>query len=614
MQQQLTEIFLSNEIIHALFWTLVHSLWQGILLAIVSAIILFRTKKSVAALRYRLLCSGFILFNIISAITFFYEMHLTSTDSNEALPHAVTYVTNNNIAIAVTHNAGTDFFERTISFIQSGEDFIVLAWIIIIMLKCISLLTGLRAVYLLKRRQVTNAGAYWDSRLKELASKIGITKPVVLLKSAIAEIPMAAGYLKPVILFPIAAFTTLTIEEIDSILLHELAHIRRRDYLVNILQSFAEILFFFNPAVIWISSLIKDERENCCDDIAIGQVENKKVFIHALMRFQEYNTVPKYAAFFSGRKHHLFNRVKRIINNNNKTLNNMEKILLSSGIIITCFLAVAFKQVKQPSFTHTNNVIQVSKKFVSANQKDTVLPAEINNDAARNVISISMHGKQYRFTEVNGKVTELYVDNKRIPDDKINKYKPVLDSLHQQVKAVHKQTEQMKLQAKELAEQAEIMKENTVALKDQTDKQAEELHAQTETMEHEPLLMIDSITNQADYLRKQAEMISASDQLKQIVQSAQSKEQAVQMKSQAKALAVQAEVMKQQAVIMKANMDKQTQQMKIAQKRLLEQSELMEKNEQLMRKDMERTQEMEEQKAEIIKQLHESTDSTHQDK
>src|SRR6478735_3197777 len=103
------------------------------------------------------------------------------------------------------------------------------------------------------------------------------------------------------------------------------------------------MIFFFNPAVLWISSLIKDERENCCDDIAINEVKNKKQFIHALVSFQEYNiNAPKYAASFPGNKNHLLNRIKRIITDNNKTLNNREKIFLTSGLLITGFLMASF--------------------------------------------------------------------------------------------------------------------------------------------------------------------------------------------------------------------------------------------------------------------------------
>jgi bla regulator protein BlaR1 len=80
---------------------------------------------------------------------------------------------------------------------------------------------------------------------------------------------MVIGNLKPVILMPIGLLTALTTEEVEAILMHELAHIKRRDYLVNLLQSLMEIVFFFNPAVLWISQLIKAERENCCDDLAL---------------------------------------------------------------------------------------------------------------------------------------------------------------------------------------------------------------------------------------------------------------------------------------------------------------------------------------------------------
>ena len=107
---------------------------------------------------------------------------------------------------------------------------------------------------------------------------------------------------------------------------HELAHIRRKDYLVNLVQSFAEVVFFFNPALLWISSLLREERENCCDEVAISHTNDKKQFIHALVAFQEYathtsNKQPTIA--FAGRKNYLLNRVKRIIYNENKKLNAM---------------------------------------------------------------------------------------------------------------------------------------------------------------------------------------------------------------------------------------------------------------------------------------------------
>jgi len=91
---------------------------------------------------------------------------------------------------------------------------------------------------------------------------------------------MVIGLVKPAILVPLGLLSNLPPGQVEAVLLHELAHIRRKDYLVNLLQSFAEAIFFFNPAVLWISSLIREERENCCYDIAIGGIKNKNKFIN----------------------------------------------------------------------------------------------------------------------------------------------------------------------------------------------------------------------------------------------------------------------------------------------------------------------------------------------
>jgi bla regulator protein blaR1 len=99
---------------------------------------------------------------------------------------------------------------------------------------------------------------------------------------------------------PLSVLTNFSPAQVEAILRHELAHIRRNDYIVNMLQSIAEIIFFFNPSVWWISSLIRDEREHCCDDLAVNGNMNKRVFVEALLSFQEYQLAHSYAQGFAG--------------------------------------------------------------------------------------------------------------------------------------------------------------------------------------------------------------------------------------------------------------------------------------------------------------------------
>jgi uncharacterized protein (TIGR03435 family) len=109
----------------------------------------------------------------------------------------------------------------------------------------------------------------WQRKLDEIKMRIRISRPVRLLVSALVQAPTVVGWLRPVILVPIGALAGLPPEHVEALLAHELAHIRRHDYLVNVLQSAVEALLFYHPAVWWISNQIRNDRELCCDDVAV---------------------------------------------------------------------------------------------------------------------------------------------------------------------------------------------------------------------------------------------------------------------------------------------------------------------------------------------------------
>jgi len=159
-------------------------------------------------------------------------------------------------------------------------------------------------------------------------------------------------------------------EEIEAILIHELAHIRRRDYLVNLLQNLLEIVFFFNPAVLWLSALIKAERENCCDDIAVAQTSSKVNYIRALVSCQEYQLqAPAYAMALRSSKGNLKDRVKRILSNNNQSLNLIEKSLLAVCLVTAGLLTAAF-----------SNADKINKLVTSATKAITHVAGSIKKE------------------------------------------------------------------------------------------------------------------------------------------------------------------------------------------------------------------------------------------
>ncbi len=120
-----------------------------------------------------------------------------------------------------------------------------------------------------------------------LCRRMCVSRPVRLLKSTLVQVPSVIGVLRPVILLPVGAFTGLSPDQIEAILAHELAHIKRYDYLVNIVQSVIEILFFYHPAVWWVSHRIRVERENCCDDIAASVCGDPETYVRTLVVLEE---------------------------------------------------------------------------------------------------------------------------------------------------------------------------------------------------------------------------------------------------------------------------------------------------------------------------------------
>lgn len=154
---------------------------------------------------------------------------------------------------------------------------------------------------------------------------------------------MVIGHLKPVILIPAGLLTGLPAAQIEAILLHELAHIRRHDYAVNILQVIMESVFFFNPGLLWLSALLRDERENCCDDIALTQTQNKIEFVQALIGFKEHALNKMYPAVaFPGGKNQLVKRVSRILGHQSPAMAPVEKRSFITCVLIFCaFIATA---------------------------------------------------------------------------------------------------------------------------------------------------------------------------------------------------------------------------------------------------------------------------------
>jgi bla regulator protein BlaR1 len=367
-----------------------HSLWQGILLAVITGAIIIFTKKASAAFRYNLLVGALTLFAVGVIATFIGQLQKPAAGSasiQTTAAHAIgTAPVPANATSPIAQPTGTgNITETAISYFNTHYNTIVLIWFLIICARSVQMAVGLHSISHLKRTKVSKVGEDWENRLLQLAKQLHIEQTIRLMESGIVKVPMVIGHLKPVILIPIGLVNSLTVNEVEAILLHELAHIRRRDYLVNLLQSFMEIVFFFNPAVLWISQLIKTERENCCDDLTIAQSRNKESYIRALVSCEEYKAAgAAYVMAFPGTNNTLLCRVTRIVRNRNYSLSLFEKTILAVCLVVTGLGISAFtarehmKKALQPARAERIEKVKAVKNDTTANKQF----ARLDNSAA----------------------------------------------------------------------------------------------------------------------------------------------------------------------------------------------------------------------------------------
>ena len=332
-----------DTIVRAVCWTLLHSLWQGLIVAVIAGMIMVLTKKSSSSLRYTLLCSLLFLFLAVSGYTFYRQLPSSTSPAvthfapNASEPQdAPVRILTEPVASHTLKNS----VDILVQYFNAHAALVVLLWFIVFLARFVQLLSGLVYTQRIRHYKTNPAPDHWQERLRELLTKLRITRPVSLLESALIKIPVVVGFLKPVILVPAGMLTHISPDQVESILLHELAHIRRQDYLLNLVQNLVDTVFFFNPAMIWISSLIRAERENCCDDIAIRETRSRRRLIEALVSFHEYEkTTAGYALSFAAKENQVVRRVKRIVHKKNHSLNAGERVLLMSGLLI---LSAAF--------------------------------------------------------------------------------------------------------------------------------------------------------------------------------------------------------------------------------------------------------------------------------
>jgi len=438
---------ISENWLNAIGKTLFHSLWIGVLLSLLTALVMLATRKLSASLRYQLLTCCLCLFMLAMGYVFYQELTKDSLAQTQVVS---TNQQNITIVVGVKISNATQVSSPLTNLMEFWNNYssqIVMIWFLIICTKSIHLVLGLNTIFYLKHTQVFKTGKIWEDRLETLAKQFGISQKVSIVQSGIAKVPMVIGHFKPIILIPLGLINGLALAEVEAILAHELAHIKRRDYLVNLLQSFIEVIFFFNPAVLWVSKLIKTERENCCDDLALNCVADKKNYISALLSCQEFQqNTPTYAMALSGKNGQLLNRVSRMLYNNKSALNKVEKTVLTLAMVLAFICFAAFNKVQSKQ---TVPVKQQSKPTLNKVKKQTAAKPKLHfwqyltaKQAAAQDSAYAAEERKYAQAEI------LHEQHAKMYDLEAQKYKAAQDQYDRDAKRYEMDSIKYEVEAK----------------------------------------------------------------------------------------------------------------------------------------------------------------------
>lgn len=426
--------FFSDAFVRAAGWTLVHSLWQGAAAALLLFALLYRLQT--ARQRYRA-AYGMMLTVLAAACATFVCVYRPAPDVAGTSAAAENIVAFDSHFIEI-QSIESDFLQRISGWLEANHPLIVAVWLLGFVFFLLRFAGGLWQVNRLGRRGIAPVEVYWEEKIADLGARLGMTRPVRLLESALVRAPLTIGWLKPLVLLPVGLINRLTPAEVEAILAHELAHIARRDWLFNLVQAFIETLFYYHPAVWWMSQVVCRERENCCDDDALAATGNRLAFAKALVHVQEMaQPLPSLALGIQGtaRRPMLLERIRRILNQPQHKSQIMEKI--TATLILFALLALV-------GIRANNNAPFLSAAFAQiGNLPDAIFGAE--NDVATSdslpkpksirKITHEDNDKRVEAEYRDNELTRLNIDGKEIPASEFDRHRDLTNELLRDIPA-----------------------------------------------------------------------------------------------------------------------------------------------------------------------------------
>ncbi|WP_420459169.1 ankyrin repeat domain-containing protein [Neolewinella sp.] len=363
------ERILSPTLVDALGWTLLHALWQGAAFALLLGLLLIALRSYSARARY-IVSVGVLGAFLLTAGASFLQLYTSSSRAADAgakatVPVPQSISTEATSEATTTYPAGdktkeqtattVPFRERAVDYFDRHLPLIVTIWLLGVLVLQLRLLGRLAFTQRLRHYGSRSFPAEWAEKLRELEDHLRIRRTVQYLQSDRVTSPLTLGWLRPAVLFPTDLLDQLSRADAVAILAHELAHVRRHDFAVNLLQTFLTLFFFYHPAVWWMNQRIAEEREHCCDDLALVATQGRGIdYARTLVRLREVALLPQPAlAMKAGGAGGLLLRVRRAVNG------RIREASFGEGVVTTVILIGALALGASATATTRPDVPQI---------------------------------------------------------------------------------------------------------------------------------------------------------------------------------------------------------------------------------------------------------------
>lgn len=384
--------FFSIEWSRALGWTLFHSVWQSAIILLIALACLRWLSPRRSNIRYGVLCGAMLLFVVTTCVTFF-SVYGDSTPGRYAVsgPAASGYSMSFINQSGATPSFADQALQQVAATIDANMSWALLFWgagFLFFSMRFSAALVYTRRI----KASATPLCNEWTAYIADSAARLGIHRIVGLAEATTISSPMVIGYLKPVILVPVGMMTGLTTEQLETVFLHELAHIRRHDFLVNLIQSLVETIFFFNPFVWILSNIIRREREYCCDDMVVRCHGGTRAYAYALVHLAGARLgTPGFAMSLANDKNQLLNRIKRIMEKSVRNYSGKGRLAIPVVLLLVALACISWLGVED----HHGAEVRQLQNDASATA-DTVPPKKGRATYSRkSIITIDGNGQPH---------------------------------------------------------------------------------------------------------------------------------------------------------------------------------------------------------------------------